>query len=81
MSGHPVRHDRLTKICERLGIVKPIDTGRIAENLYAVKTGPVNFFIMILYVGDTFTFRKGSAQPVSCLLNMDMKVDGKEKVV
>jgi len=28
-----------------LGIVKPIGTGRIAENLYAVKTGPVNFFV------------------------------------
>ena len=43
--SRPIMWDGLSRICEGLGIVKPVGSGQIAENLYAVKAGPVNFFI------------------------------------
>jgi len=50
-----------------MGIVKPIGTGWIADNLYAVKTGPVNFFI----------FKKGT-DCIALDSGMDMLIVNRE---
>ena len=42
---HCITGDAFAWLYVRLGLVDPIDTGKIADGLYAVKTGIVNFYI------------------------------------
>ena len=47
---HIISNDTFTRLYVGLGLLAPIDTCEAAEGLYAIRTGPVNFYI----------YRKGS---------------------